>query len=127
MIQELTNARQAQRFMEHRWGQRIDLGLTVHLAASGDSGPGRLRDASISGGFIETGSALPLYTNLGIVVLLGTGAAQRAVELPACVTRLARDGVGVEWRDMACPTLLALLRESGSEFAHLTARDRAFS
>lgn len=127
MIQEFTNPGQATRFMEHRWGQRVDLGLTVHLMASGDSGPGKLRDASISGGFIETGTTLPLFTNLGVVVLLGAGPAQRAVELPACITRVARDGVGVEWRDMACPTLLALLRESGREFAHFTARDRAFS
>jgi len=127
MIQEQIPARQARRFMEHRWGQRVALGLPVHLAANGDSGAGKLRDASISGGFIETAVALPLYTNLGVVVLLGTGAAQRAVELPACVTRVARDGVGVEWRDMACPTLLALLRGMGADFAHLTARDRAFS
>jgi len=70
---------------------------------------------------------LPQFTNIGVVVLVGTGAARRAVELPACVMRVARDGVGVEWRDMACPALLALLRESGAEFAHLTARDRAFS
>src|SRR5262249_44726067 len=126
MIQELIPARQARRFMEHRWGQRVALGLPVHVS-NGDGGPGKLRDASISGGFIETDARLPVFTNLGVVVLLGTGAPQRAGELPACRTRLARDGVGVEWRDMACPTLLALLRESGSEFAHLTARDRAFS
>lgn len=113
--------------MEHRWGQRVPLGLTVHVASAGDSGPGRLRDASISGGFIETDAALPQFTNLSVVVLVGAGAAQRAVELPACVTRVARDGVGVEWRDMACPTLLALLRTSGSGLAHLTARDRAFN
>ena len=113
--------------MEHRWGQRVPLGLTIHVASAADSGPGQLRDASISGGFIETAVALPQCTNVSVVALLGRGSTQRAVELPACVTRVARDGVGIEWRDMACPTLLALLRESGSEFAHLTTRDRAFS
>ena len=113
--------------MEHRWGQRVPLGMVAHVASAGDSGPAILRDASISGGFIETAVALPQFTNLSLVVLVGVGAAQRAVELPACVTRVARDGVGIEWRDMGCPTLLALLRESGTEFAHLTARDRVFS
>ena len=126
MIQEQITAGHARRFMEHRWGQRVALGLAAHLAANGDNAPGKLRDASISGGFVETAMVLPLYTNLGIVVLVGAGDTQRAVELPACVTRAARDGVGIEWRDMACPSLLALLRESGSEFAHLTSRDRAF-
>jgi len=126
MIQEQIPARNARRFMEHRWGRRVTLGLPVHVATAGESGAGTLRDASISGGFIETAAALPQFTNLGVVVLVGSGAAQRAVELPACVTRVARDGFAVEWRDMACPTLLALLRETGPEFAHLTARDRAF-
>ena len=127
MIQEQTLAGRARRFMEHRWGQRVALGVPVHVDGPVASGPGKLRDASISGGFIETALALPQFTNVGIVVLTGSGAAQRAVALPACVTRVARDGVGVEWRDMACPALLMLLREAGSEFAHLTARDRAFS
>ena len=118
--------------MEHRWGQRVSVDLPVHLDSAGlDSaglgGVGKLRDISISGGFIETALAMPAYTNLGVVFLVGSGAAQRAVDLPACVTRVARDGFAVEWRDMACPTLLALLREAGAQFAHMTARDRAFS
>ncbi len=126
MIQEQTTSRHARR-LEHRWGHRVGLELVAQITASGDACPGKLRDASISGGFVETTMALAQFTNLVVVVLAGTGAEQRTVELPACVTRVTRDGVGIEWRDMACPTLLALLRESGSEFAHLNARDRAFS
>ena len=114
-------------FMEHRWGQRVALGLPVHLAAGRTTALGILRDASISGGFIESILDPPLYTNLGVIVLVGTGETRRAVELPCSVTRRERGGFGVEWRDMACAPLLALLRETGAEFARLTTRDRVFS
>jgi len=116
------------RFMEHRWGRRVALDLPVHITLpTGDSAVGVLRDASISGGFVKTPLHLPVCTRLGVVLLVGTGAARRAVDLPACVTRNARDGLAIEWRDMASPPVLALLRATGAELAHLTGRDRAFS
>ena len=116
------------RFMEHRWGQRVALDMPVHITLpTGDSAVGVLRDASISGGYIETPLRLPVCTRLGVVLLVGTGAARRAVDLPACVTRNARDGLAIEWRDMACAPVLALLRATGVELAHLTGRDRVFS
>jgi hypothetical protein len=114
-------------FMEHRWGQRVALGLPVHVIAGRTSTLGVLRDASISGGFIESVLEPALLTNLGMIVLVGSGEARRAVELPCTVTRCDHDGFGVEWRDMACAPLLALLRDSGAGFAGLTTRDRVFS
>jgi hypothetical protein len=113
--------------MEHRWGQRMPRGLAVHLTSAGASGAGVLRDASISGGFIETAVKLPPLAHVGVVVLVGMGAARRAVELPACVTRSTVEGLGVEWRDMACEPLLALLLTTGRDMAHLTSRDRVFN
>jgi hypothetical protein len=119
---------QARRFMEHRWGQRVSLRVAAHLATpAGAGGAAVLRDASISGGLLDTDLDLPVHTRLSVVFQVGNGAASRAVEVPACVTRIARRGVGVEWRDMASPPILALLRDTGAELAHLTARDRAFS
>ncbi|HKU89456.1 MAG TPA: PilZ domain-containing protein [Steroidobacteraceae bacterium] len=114
-------------FMEHRWGQRVTLGLPVHVTAGHTSAIGVLRDASVSGGFIESVLDPAIFTNLGVIVLVGHGETRRAVELPCNVTRRDPDGFGVEWRDMACAPLLALLRETGTEFARLTARDRVFS
>lgn len=114
-------------FMEHRWGQRVALGLPVHVTAGRTSALGVLRDASISGGFVESVLDPALLANLSVIVLVGSGEARRAVELPCNVTRRDHDGFGVEWRDMACAPLLALLRESGAEFAGLTTRDRVFS
>src|SRR5262245_16092015 len=87
-------------FMEHRRGQRVALGLPVHVAAGHTTALGILRDASISGGFIESILAPQPYSNLGVIVLIGTGEARRAVELPCSVTRRERGGFGVEWRDM---------------------------
>ena len=115
-------------FMEHRWGTRVSLDLPVHISLhNGDSAVGVLRDASVSGAFIETPLRLPVCAQLGVVLLVGEGAARRAVHLHACVTRSARDGLGLEWRDMASPPVLALLRATGAELGHLTARDRVFS
>ena len=123
----ITGRARGSAFMEHRWGQRVALGLPVHLTAGRTTALGILRDASISGGFIESVLDPALYSNLGVIVLVGSGENRRAVELPCCVTRRERGGFGVEWRDMACAPLLALLRETGAEFARLTARDRVFS
>jgi len=115
-------------FMEHRWGQRVPLGLPAHLESEARaSGAGRIRDASISGAFIVTDLRLPVFANLNVFVLAGDGAACRAVALPGCVTRVDPSGFAVEWRDMASPALLALLRGFGGDFAHLTSRDRVFS
>lgn len=115
-------------FMEHRWGPRVMVQVPVHLTTpSGAESAATLRDASISGGFLETDLDLPVHARLSVVLLVGTGPERRAVELAACVTRVAANGVGVEWRDMASAPILALLRGTGANLAHLTQRDRAFS
>jgi len=113
--------------MEHRWGVRIDLDCAVRLLShDGPVGEGRLRNASISGALIATRVRLAPLTPLNVVLVTGRGAQRRTVELPACVARLDREGFAVEWRDMAVPTLVALLREAGATDGTLAARDRAF-
>lgn len=102
----------APRPMEHRWGERVALDCPVRLELHDGSGiEGRLRNASISGALIETGARVPAYALLNVIVPADTGVRRRAIELPACVVRLAPEGVAVEWRDMAVPTLVSLLRE----------------
>jgi hypothetical protein len=32
-----------------------------------------------------------------------------APNIPACVLRVDRGGIGVEWRDMACPAVIAIV------------------
>ena len=89
--------------MEHRWGERIALDCPACLdLPDGTRAAGRIRNASISGALIDTEVRLPVNATLDI--LFGD------LELPACVVRTTRDGLAVEWRDMAEPPLIALLR-----------------
>ena len=101
--------------MEHRWGERLQLDSPARLLLQdGRNIEARVRNASISGALIETGTPLPPYTMLSVMLMCGKGYRRRTIELPACVVRIARGCIGVEWRDMAVPTLVALLREAGT-------------
>jgi len=113
--------------MEHRWGERVPFDSAAQLLLQdGTSIDGRIRNASISGALIDTDTRLPAYTTLSVVLMSGQNSRRRMIELPACVVRIARGCIGVEWRDMAVPTLVALLREAGGPTAGEIARDRAF-
>ena len=112
---------------EHRWGERVVVPVAVKLVGDGRTlGNGLLRNVSVSGGFIDTPVQLPVFTNL-VVSLQPTGVALGAPsDLAASVVRNEPTGFAVEWRDMACDTLVALLGRAGAECAPDAARDRAF-
>lgn len=115
------------RYMEHRWGQRVDVDLPVRLVMhDGTCVQGTVRNASISGAFIATTMRPAPLTTLIVQLVAREDVQRRTLELPACVVRTARDGIAVEWRDMAVPTLVALLREAGASELLLRSRDRAF-
>ena len=85
------------RFMEHRWGHRMPCRAKVQISGgTGLNGAGRVRDISLSGAFIETALDLPVYSRVNLVVL-GNESADRPIEITASVSRVARDGVGIEW------------------------------
>jgi len=122
-----TNLLPNTRPMEHRWGVRVDLDCPARLVLhDGPVGDGRLRNASISGALIATPFRLAPLTPLNVVLTTGRGEKRRSIELPACVTRADPEGFAVEWRDMAVPTLVALLRDAGATESALMRRDRAF-
>jgi hypothetical protein len=101
--------------MEHRWGERVALDCLARLVLGDGSGPeGRVRNASISGAWIDTVTALPIYTPLNVRMSAGMGLRRRTVELPACVARTGPGGVAVEWRDMGEATLVDLLQQAGA-------------
>lgn len=113
--------------MEHRWGQRVELDIPVTLRANGGAAVrGILRNASISGALIETPLDVPVFGHL-VVKLPAMGRAAPGCELVASVVRHADQGIGVEWRDMACAPLMARLRAAGHAPAQLAARDSAFN
>jgi hypothetical protein len=96
-------------FMEHRWGQRLRCQAKVRIsAANGISGSGNVRDVSASGAFIETAVKLPVNATATLVVM-GNESAARAVEILASIVRIARDGVGVEWRDTPAGSICTVL------------------
>lgn len=108
-------------FMEHRWGSRVPVDIAVQLEVPGRGRvPGQMLDASVSGAFIRTALKLPALSALRVIVVTENA----RIELPACVARVADGGLGLEWRDMACPELLEILHaDRDTALAH---RDRVF-
>jgi len=103
---------------EIRFGERIRIDLSVTLTTeNGTVGTGVMRDISISGALIETALDLPVFTNL-VVRLPAIDVNTPVCELAACVVRQPLLGVAVEWRDMACPSLLDVLRQAAQAGAN---------
>lgn len=106
--------------MEHRWGHRIQLEVPVTLSVDGHAlGRGVLRNASISGALIETSLELPVFAHL-LVTPAAIGNSTAAAPMHACVVRSEPCRLAVEWHDMACPQIVAMLeRASGRSVAEL--------
>ena len=113
--------------MEHRWGQRVTLEIPVTLAVAGRTlGRGVLRNASISGALIETALELPVFSNLVVSLPSHGESAPRSADLHACLVRRAPAGFAVEWRDMACPAIVALLERATGRRADALVEDECF-
>jgi hypothetical protein len=115
--------RSAERFsdpMEHRWGQRIIVEVPVRLGVDGRMlARGLLRNASISGALIETALELPVFSSL-VVSIPTVG------DLAASIVRCAPGRFAIEWRDMACPSIVALLERVTGQRATALVEDEAF-
>ena len=99
--------------MEHRWGRRVRTNVSVRvLAAPASAGYGRLRDISISGGYIETRLQLPPLSSLRMTVDSQTRPANAARVVHAVVVRCEADGIGVEWLDGGSETVTALIKDT---------------
>lgn len=96
--------------MEHRWGRRIVVRVPVRLIAeSGESAIGQAENVSISGAFIRTAQLVPLWTRLEVEFEPPEGLKEKAERIAAHVTRRTREGVGIEWYELAPHTVRALL------------------
>lgn len=97
--------------MEHRWGRRIPMRVPVRLTAdSSGPVPGETEDISISGAFVRTTRALPLGGRLEVEILIPGRRGREPELIAAHVTRRTRDGVGIEWCELAPRAVLALLQ-----------------
>ena len=113
--------------MEHRWGQRVTLEIPVTLAVAGRTlGRGVVRNASISGALIETALELPVFSNLVVSLPSHGESAPRTADLHACLVRRAPAGFAVEWRDMACPSIVALLERATGRRSDALVEDECF-
>lgn len=92
-------------YMEHRWGTRIALDAPAELKSSeGLSAIGSVRNASLSGAFVETRATLPLLARVALRPLSPDGE-----WLDACVVRVESRGVALEWLEPGLQPLAALL------------------
>lgn len=102
--------------MEHRWGQRVPVGMKVRLSCLPYSiGAGRLRDISVSGAFIETNLSVPLLARVHLEVDLPFAGRTRKHSIPGHVARDAEDGIGIEWLELAPPAVAELLIARAAE------------
>ena len=101
--------------MEHRWGRRIAASVDVRVFADpASAGWGRLRDISISGGFIETALRIPTLSALCLTV--PATRYRGASTVHAIVVRNDVDGVGVEWFDGDSDVIADLMHELAPDF-----------
>jgi hypothetical protein len=108
--------------MEHRWGRRVPVDLDVQIFADpASAGWGRLRDISISGGFIETALRTPVLSALCMTVPATRYGDASVVH--AAVVRNDVDGVGVEWFDGAADAVAALMQEAAGWLVRTRAPD----
>lgn len=93
--------------MEHRWGERFVVDWPVRLRCGIRMiGGGRLRNLSVSGGFVETDLRPSPEAPIQIEIL-SDGA---RLDFDAFVVRVGGDGIGVEWVELG-PALFGLLLE----------------
>jgi PilZ domain len=93
--------------MEHRWGERFRVNLTVTVRDSkGWTAVARVRDVSISGAFFECRHAFDSAS--WVTVDFGHGASAQAVD--GYMARLTREGIGIEWAEFAPTAVTDLLR-----------------
>ena len=91
--------------MEHRWGSRVELAAIATLRTDdGQESEVRVRNASLSGAYLETPLRLPLLTLLSLRPCTADGE-----WVDACVVRADAAGLAVEWLEPGMPAIFTLL------------------
>lgn len=91
--------------MEHRWGSRVRLDAAAMLrTADGRTLEANVRNASLSGAFVETSERPLLLSRVAI-----RPCSKNSEWLEACVVRFDATGMGLEWVDPGLRPLSAFL------------------
>ncbi len=110
--------------MEHRWGERVAIRLTVQLAR--DSLPavaGSIENVSSSGAWVRTQGRGPQRGPVEVIFQEWFPGYARRVRLPAYVVRESDCGVGIEWCEFA-PRAVRQLMIDGRRAGGARARAR---
>ncbi len=92
-------------YMEHRWGTRVALDAPCELKSSdGLSAIGSVRNASLSGAFVDTRVTLPLLARVSLRPLSPDGE-----WLEGCVVRVEPKGIALEWLEPGLQAVASLL------------------
>ncbi len=92
-------------FLEQRWGKRVELDVPAELKTSdGLSFEASVKNASVSGAFVETDANLPVLARLSVHPFARAGEG-----LDASVVRIEKTGVALEWLDPGSRSVPALL------------------
>jgi hypothetical protein len=105
--------------MEHRWGERFAVRMSVELC-SGSAPPvaGSLENVSASGAFVRTEGHGPPRGPVAVFLRQHLADGMRSVRLAAYVVRDAESGVGIEWCEFAPRAVRELLihgRDAGAD------------
>ena len=110
--------------MEHRLGTRVPTSLPVRIVrARAALAFGSMSNASLSGAYIETSTPLPPLARIAVVCGPSSGRAHCS-GVPAYVTRVGRNGVGIEWLEFAPAMIRQLLLAESEGFQK---RQKAFA
>ena len=117
--------------MEHRWGERFPVELIVRLhSGSTTILESRLVNTSVSGALVNTDLRLPLFSHLVVEFDVARRSGVAGQRVPAYVVRHARNGLGLEWQELAPRPIVDLLETTlrgigpGSRHTLLTAPPR---
>jgi hypothetical protein len=103
--------------MEHRWGQRIVVDMPIQLIAADKSltRSAQLANLSITGGFVKADFRPRLLSRVQVVFASALSPPAGALSIDAYIARNSRHGIGVEWCELASPTVTDLLRAAGAQ------------
>jgi hypothetical protein len=117
--------------VEHRWGTRVRLNISVRLHALPRAiTVGQLRDASLSSGYVQVAENTPLGMPLHMEFDWSHKNRRRPFLIRAYVARIDDDGIALEWSEFAPPqirtlVMTGLVADGGHRDARLDSLGRA--